>query len=37
MKILLMLTTSCIAWQGLCYLVGRDRLDCIKNIASIFR
>lgn len=29
-----MLTTSCIAWQGLCYLVGRDRLDCIKNVAK---
>ena len=29
-----MLTTTCIAWQGFCYLVGRDRLDCIKNIAK---
>ena len=28
------LTTSCIGWQGICYLVGRDRINCIKNIAT---
>ena len=28
------LTTSCIGWQGLCYFIGRKRIDCIKNIAN---
>ena len=28
------LTTCCIGWQGLCYLMGRDRIDCIKNVAN---
>lgn len=28
------LTSGCIAWQGLCYLLGRERFNCIKNIAN---
>ena len=28
------LTTACIGWQGVCYLFGRERIECIKNIAN---
>ena len=28
------LTASCIGWQSFCYLLGRNRIDCIKNIAN---
>ena len=28
------LTASCIGWQGFCYLLGRERISCIKNVAS---
>jgi len=27
-------TTCCIGWEYTCYLMGRERLDCIKNVAD---
>lgn len=27
-------TSTCIAWEGICYFLGRERIKCIKNIAN---